>query len=208
MYLMISVLIFNYSDSLYSQYKYTKQSKLEISASGSYLFGGILPVRNGDLNFVNNYGFQGDLTYKLTYGTSAGISYSFLPTELRFRNFQNYGIESKLFDMDIHYFYLNYLVQKENRNAVLFGLVGFGGVVFDPKDNYYRSEFRFASTLGGGIKIYPSGRVGIKIQARLLLPIYSASAGIFAGPGGVGYGVGGTSALIQADLSAGFTFKF
>lgn len=205
--IFIALLTFCFSGSLFAQYKHTKQKKMEISVSGTYLFGGVLPVTNGELNFVNNYGFQGDFNYKLTPKSSAGVSYTYIPTELRFKNFQNYGNESKLFDLDIHYFYVNYLFESDDNKAVPYGLVGFGGVIMDPKDDAYDSEFRFATTIAGGIKLYASNSLGFKFQARLLLPLYYATNTIYVSPSGVGYTTG-AGTVLQADLSAGLIFKF
>ena len=202
---LTAALIFTLSNSLYSQYN--RGSRLELSASGTYLFGGILSTTNGELNFVNNFGFVGDLNYHLNNGTAIGISYSYIPTELRYRDYLVAGSETKLFNMDLHYFYLNYIVEKDQRKATPYLMVGFGGVLAHPRDKSYNDVFRFAGEIGGGIKIYFSNKVGFKLQARLLLPYYAASVGVYAGTGGVGYGVS-AGAVIQADISAGLTYKF
>jgi hypothetical protein len=203
--LFIAAALTCYADSLFAQYK-TGKSKVEISVNGAYLFGGILPVTNGDLNFVNNFGALGDISFKIKPGMAVNVSYSYVPTELKFKNYG--GIDTTLFKMDIHYFFLNFLYEKEIKNVVPYALFGLGGVLFDPKGDIYGSELRFATTIGGGIKLYASSKVGFKLQARLLLPLYYSTPGVFAGPGGAAYGVTSTSAVIQADISAGLIFKF
>jgi opacity protein-like surface antigen len=205
--LIAAVLLSNYSVSLLSQTRYQKESGLEISAQGTYFFGGILPTTYGDINFVNNFGLLTDLSYKITRSTGINISYTYIPTELRYTDYRNYGQETSLFDMDVHYFFFNYLYESENRGAVPYGIIGIGGVLADPKDNNYGSELRFATNFGGGIKINASSKVGFKIQARLLIPVIYSAGTVFVDPYGLGYGVS-TGGMIQADLSAGLSVKF
>jgi len=207
LYTVTAVIFFNYQGSLYAQYKYSKKSKVEISASGAYFFGGIMPVNLGELNFVNNYGFQGAITYNLMQGAAIDLSYMYVPTELRFRDFQNYGEETKLFDMDIHYFFIDYLYKNEGRQTVPYGIIGMGGFFADPKGDSVGSEFRFAMNFGGGINVYPSSSIGLKFQARLLVPFYYATTTVYVSPTYGGYGTG-AGTLLQADISAGIIIKF
>jgi hypothetical protein len=190
---------------LFAQHR--SKSRVEFSVSGAYLFGGILPTSNGDLNFVNKFGIAADINFKVTQVSGVELTYSYIPTELRFRDNFNNGNETKLFNLDMHYFFLNYVAEKRQGKVVPYGLVGFGAAIADPKDAGYNSEFRFATDIGGGVKLYPWSKVGFKIQARILIPIYSSSQGYYAGSSSSGYAVG-TTGLIQADVSAGLTFKF
>jgi hypothetical protein len=190
-----------------STYSQRKQSRFSIEGSGTYLFGGVLPTNNGELNFVNNFGFETDLNFKVSRSTTVGLSYTYVPTELRYRSLRDNANETKLFDMDIHYFQVNFIYQKENEKAYPFLMVGVGSVISDPKDNAYNSDFRMAYNIGGGIKIFPSRKVGFKIQARLLVPVYYTSAALYGGTY-PGYYVGSSVTIVQADLTAGLIFKF
>ena len=199
------ILIFNSSVSLHSQYR--SKSRVEISAAGTYLFGGVLNTTQGHLNFVNNFGFVGDLEYKINDRTAIGLSYTYVPTELRFEGFSSVNSDTALFKMDMHYFFLHYIYQIEGRSTVPFFLAGFGGVIVHPKATGYDDVFRGALDIGGGVKIYASKKVGFKFQARLILPYYPATVGIYSYSSSAGYS-NGSGAVIQADISLGLTYKF
>ena len=66
---------------------------------------------------------------------------------------------------------------------------------------------RFAITLGGGIKIMPSDKIGIRLQGRLLMPMYFAGVGLWAGTGGGGASVNGGIPIIQGDLTAALVIR-
>jgi len=51
--------------------------------------------------------------------------------------------------------------------------------------------------------IWFSDRIGIRLQGRLLMPLYFAGAGVYFGSGGSGLSVGAGSTILQGDLTAG-----
>jgi len=58
-------------------------------------------------------------------------------------------------------------------------------------------------TLGGGVKIWLSDRIGIRAQGRLLLPMMWAGAGLSVGTGGTGFSLGAGTAMVQGDFTGG-----
>jgi len=69
----------------------------------------------------------------------------------------------------------------------------------------------FSAALGGGVKFFFSDRIGIRLQGRLLLPMYFSGGGLF-----VGIGSGGTSSgvsvstgvlAVQGDFSGGLIIR-
>ncbi len=67
--------------------------------------------------------------------------------------------------------------------------------------------FRFAATIGGGAKILLSDKLGIRLQARLGLPMEMNGLYFGAGTGGVSSGVGFRIPMVQFDLSAGVILR-
>ena len=107
-----------------------------------------------------------------------------------------------------------------NVDYYMFGLVGaqrlgdrflpfYGGslgwVHYGTPDEKYGNESLFAINIQGGMKFLISERIGIKIQARLLMPLY-AQGYYYAGTGSAGYGVTSTCVMVQGDFTGGLYF--
>jgi len=114
------------------------------------------------------------------------------------------------FKMDVHYFQLGVI-----KGAVLdkiepYGMFTLGASWFHANElngDDIGDVTRFAIALGGGIKIMPSEKFGIKIQARMLMPLYFAGVGLWAGSGGGGVTVGASVPIIQGDITAGIVLR-
>jgi hypothetical protein len=59
----------------------------------------------------------------------------------------------------------------------------------------------------GGAKIYLTDNIGVRLQGRLLMPIFWGSLGFFCGSGGCSAGAGG-SGTVEGELSGGLFFSF
>ena len=59
----------------------------------------------------------------------------------------------------------------------------------------------------GGAKIYLTDHFGLRLQGRLILPIFWGSVGFYCGGGGCGAGVGGTG-TVEGELSGGLFLSF
>ncbi len=107
-----------------------------------------------------------------------------------------------------------------NVDYYMFGLVGaqrlgerflpfYGGslgwVHYGTPDEKYGNESLFAINIQGGMKFLISESIGIKIQARLLMPLY-AQGYYYAGTGSAGYGVTSTCVMVQGDFTGGLYF--
>ena len=94
--------------------------------------------------------------------------------------------------------------------AIPYGLFSMGVGWMNPDDQNIESVTRFAIALGAGVKVWMTDRVGIKLQARLLAPMYFTGGGVYYGIGsggsGGGLSVGATTTVIQADFTGGFIF--
>jgi len=62
-------------------------------------------------------------------------------------------------------------------------------------------------SLAGGIKINASEKVGIRLQARLLMPLWYSGTYFTVGTGGAGYGVSGGIYGVQGDFTAALVIK-
>jgi len=114
------------------------------------------------------------------------------------------------FKMDVHYFQLGAIKGAVLDNIEPYGLFTLGASWFHANElngDDIGDVTRFAIALGGGIKIMPSEKFGIKIQARMLMPLYFAGVGLWAGTGGGGVTVGASVPILQGDITAGIVLR-
>ncbi len=113
--------------------------------------------------------------------------------------------------MAIQYFQLGGLKEAGHGALRPFGLFSGGVAWFQMKDNNVNDEMVFSMALGGGLKVYLSDRIGLRLQGRLLMPLYVHGGGFFVGmgPGGPTGGVSFGSTLLtpQGDFTGALIFR-
>jgi opacity protein-like surface antigen len=193
-------------------------AQVEIGAFGGWLWTGSVPAYRQDIKVSD----------KGNYGITAGfrlqdemiVEFEWNHTE-NSASFREYDIGGGLGDtqnvpLTMNYYLLgfNYLVT-QNEPVVPYGLInigmlnvkndGFGSYTSD-SNNYFTAGF------GGGLRYYLSDRIGIRLQARLLLPMQFGGVGFGCGIGtggsGCGAGVSTYTNIIQGDFTGGIILKF
>ena len=190
---------------------YTAVAQIEINA-----YGGWVPAANTMYSYngyrlridgAANYGIG--LGYATPYGIVAELSYMRFSSELS----QNGGIQEIVERQPINVEYYQLGVQKpfqDSETLVPYGLFSLGASRFNPTEQT-EDYWRFAINLGLGLKYYFNETVGLKVQARLLMPLYFGGAGFGCGVGtggsGCGGGVGMGSEILQADFTGGIVLR-
>jgi len=95
-------------------------------------------------------------------------------------------------------------IPKENGKVLPFTSITLGGTryIFDTDD-----EWKFSLIIGLGAKIYPSERLGFKIQGSMPWTITNGGMGVGFGGGGAGVYVGGTG-IVQFDVQGALMLMF
>lgn len=157
---------------------------------------------------AGNYG--AGLGYNTPFGIVAELSYMRFTSEI----YQDGGIVEVVERQPINVEYYQLGIMKplmEGETFVPYGLFSLGASRFNPPD-LPEDAWRFAITGGLGIKYFFTDAVGIKAQARLLLPLYFAGLGFGCGIGtggsGCGGGAGFGSEIIQGDFTGGVVLRF
>ena len=68
------------------------------------------------------------------------------------------------------------------------------------------TTWRFATTLMGGTKIWLTQNLGLRLEARMLMPILFNSGGFYAGSGGSGLAATAGIPSLQFAFSGGLIF--
>ena len=174
--------------------------RFEITPFYGWQFGGGVAVIGGDLEIKDAavYGVILDVTMRP--GTQLELSYSRQETELQSNPF---GLPREtLFDMTVEYWQIGGLGFTQRGGARPFGSFTLGATHYNPDSVTLDGEWRFSMVLGGGVKIIPSERLGIRLQGHLLTTFLSTGSGIWCGGGGCSFGLFG-SGILKGEVSAG-----
>lgn len=190
--------------SLYAQ-------KAEITVLGGWMWSAKVNTDEGDIKISDPGNFEAAIGYYIQPGLQAELSYTYTkvvatidpePASLIPAGF--------LSDVAIHYFLVSGLreIQTGNEKVVPYVLGSLGTAYLHPTNSPYDDAWRFAVAFGAGAKIYLSERFGLRLQARLLMPVFFSGLGFWFGTGGADVGVSGAIPLVQGDFSGGLTARF
>lgn len=180
---------------------------LEITPFTGFVFGGSFQDNTTglDLDVDEGESFGLILDLRKTHETEYELFYSFQSTSV-----QGNGLFSgdTLFDLDIHYLHIGgtYLFQEGKVRPFIAG--GLGLTYFDPDGPGLDSKVYFSLSLGGGVKIPLSERIGLRFEGRGFLTILPSNSEIFCvSSGGAACAVEVQGdAFGQVELLAGISF--
>lgn len=182
------------------------QSPIELTPFAGYMFGGKLRFYEGELKIHDAADYGLVLDIEMAPDTKLEIFWSQMNTQAQFNPYYNYEeLRVEPFDMSVGYIQIGGVQEMDLDNIRPFGAFTLGTTYFLPKDNAntYQDAWKFSVTLGGGVKIWFSDRVGIRLQGRLMLPMFWGGAGFTFGTGGSGITMGAGTSMIQGDFSGG-----
>ena len=182
-----------------------KAQKIEIAPLIGYETGAYTYVTGGRLHAIGGMDFGGSMDINLGGGRYAELSFTQLYSSL---DYEVGPTTNKLSNLIIDYYSAGILQElKPGAKVTPYGLFTLGVVNYNPSSNSYHNENKMHVSLAGGIKINASEKVALRLQARLLLPIYYTGGYIFAGSGGAGYGIAGGVTGVQGDFTAQLVLK-
>ncbi len=185
------------------------QGKFEISPLVGYQFGGKFRMYEGELKIQDEMNYGLAFSTEMAQDTRLEFIWTSMQTSADFKPYYGYGYLEGGFDLNINYYQIGGVREFPSGGAVVpFGEFTMGAVQFTPSDANVQESWRFSIALGGGAKFWLSDRIGIRLQGRLLMPLYFQGVSIYAGTGGSGMGVGAGVPIIQGDFMAGLIFAF
>lgn len=186
------------------------QGKFELSPLVGYQFGGTLKTYQGDLKIDNQMDYGIAASSEVALDTRVEFIWTQMQTHAEYKPYYGYEELRTEFDVNVNYYQLGGVREFPNGSIVPFGSFTLGAVQFTPgESNINISEFwSFSIALGGGVKIWLSDKIGIRLQGRLLMPLYFQGISLYAGTGGAGMGVGAGVPILQGDFLGGLIFAF
>lgn len=178
--------------------------KIEITPIGGFQFGGKMDVRDGELKVEESGNYGIILDYRL--GANAQIEFYWLRQDSEIKLKEFFGVER--FKAAVEYWQIGILRTFKLDKVTPFSGFTFGLVNLRPKNVDLSNEIRFAVALKGGVKYFFSEKVGLRLQAELLLPIQWVGASLFCGTGGCSTGASAGTTILQGALNGGIIMAF
>lgn len=158
----------------------------------------------GYLYIGSGMDYGGSLDFAIGGSRYAEISYSHMMTTLNVDDGYN---ERFLCDLGINYYSIGILQETRPLTKISpYGLLTLGWVNYNPQTDDISGENKMHFSFAGGIKIKASERIGLRLQARLLMPIFYAGANFNSGTGGTSANISATSVAFQGDFTAALVF--
>lgn len=166
--------------------------------------------------WTGSAGYNGSIKVddKGNYGLRAGVSpntgmviefeWNHTDTKMSWNNV--IGVIDDSEEIAMNYYLLGFNMEKSEGPAIPYGLFNIGVLNVKGQETNF-SENWFTVGLGGGLKYYLSDKIGIRLQARLLLPMQFAGIGFGCGGGGCGSSVSTYTSTVQGDFTGGIILK-
>ena len=181
----------------------TLQAQTEITPFYGYRFGGEFKdtFSGTKLNITedNNAGFL------VSIDRDAHAQYEFLYSHQSSRVKTNTAVSD--FDVDIDYFHFGGTALWPRDSITPFLAGGLGLTHMSPDTSGSDSATRFSFNLGGGLKWFPSKRVGIRLDARAYGTLFDSGSAIFCTNGNCSVSVSG-NLFTQFETNIGVVVRF
>ena len=191
----------------------THAQKAEIGAFYGIAFNSKIRTYYGDYKIDDKANYGGQLSIALSSETFLEFVYNRTDTRVQYFS---YGGTSQPFDLSIEYYHVGGLQQVDigNDRIAPFGVFTLGATRFDIKnqvefDDGNNSQtisgdtYAFSIALAGGVKIFLGERLGLRLQARLGMPMLFNGLYLGVGTGGASGGMSFHVPTVMFDLSAG-----
>ena len=193
-----------------SAFAQDKPFKFEVTPFVAYSIGGDFEEKNGDgsieLNDSNAQGIMFNI--KANPNGQYEFLYSRQSTDARTEGFL---VNDPTIDLDVETFHFGgtYLFDGEKTRPFL--ALTLGLTQFDPGLTDSNSESFFSASIGGGVQLNATNRLGFRLEARAFTTFVEDDSNIFCvssgGAGGCVIQVAGRT-LTQWEARAGLVFRF
>jgi opacity protein-like surface antigen len=176
---------------------------IEFTPFTGYRFGGALEDDRThdslDLEDTQDWGFT------LSQPASDTTRYEFLYSH------QNTSLvdttdPDNAFDLAVHYIHMGGTVDVYQDRFTPYFSGGLGMTYMNPGSREYQDETRFSLSVGGGLKWYPTERLGIRFEMRGYSTLLNSNGSLFC-DGGCNLQISG-DAFPQFETNLGLIFRF
>ncbi len=186
---------------------------VQLSAYTGWQMNGDVSAYAGKLKIDDamNYGVAIDVP--TGFGAGVQLLWIYNDTTARFSSYDPFYPSSREFGLQQHYFQVGGTKMIRRGKIETFGGGTLGAALFIPGNIQTNTgstipasdTWAFAMTLGGGVKVFFTEKVALRLGARLMLPMFFQGGGFYVGSGGSGMSVSAGVPSVQGDFTAGLT---
>jgi hypothetical protein len=185
--------------------------RLELTPFAGFFWSTSISTSQGTITTNAAADFGGTVDLALGPTSQLELLYAFAGTQSRFVSQFVATPSSGWFDVKYQYFQLGGTTTFPRGDLEPFVTGSVGAVWVAPSDPLLTDgrtvdladTWLFAFSVGGGLKWFLSRALGLRVQARVFLPILLESGAFYSGPGGSAFAVSAGIPLVQGDLSVG-----
>jgi hypothetical protein len=181
--------------------------KFEFIPFGGYQTSAKLTsYEDGKFRINDGLNFGASVNYQFGGGYKVEFTYSRQPSSL---TYTVDGTTDDAVKMAVNYYSLGGLVEIFQGDPVVpFISAGIGGTYYNPENPDTDSENVMHFNIGSGAKFYFNDHFGVRLQARLLLPVFFEGIYFEEGAPDDGEGMQTKIAGVQGDFTAGVILRF
>ncbi len=182
----------------------TKAQRIELTGFSGYMLSGSVKTYTGKANINDNVNFGGAFAYEIQNGILVELMYLRKDTKLNLYDVFDWQSGWEEYDMSVEYYHLGGQKEFSDGRVRPYASFSLGLTRFHIKDSKSDDEYRFSIAPGIGAKAYITDKIGIRLQARLLMPLEISGFGLFYSTSGGG----GSSAtfnipVLEGDFTGG-----
>ena len=187
-------------------YSQNNTGTMELTPYGAYSFGGTFKdedsTAEATLEDSGSFGLIFD--YKKKNNTQIEVIYSLQRTDADVSG-------TTIPNVNMHYLQIGGTYLFEQGKTLPFISATLGGTHIDVDTENYGSDTFFGFSIGGGLQIAPTSRIGLRLEARAFGTLLQSGSTIFCGSGPAAAGCDITisgEVLWQVQTMAGIVFRF
>ena len=179
--------------------------RVEVTAFGGYRFGGelyeIASGRPVDADGAPSFGVVLNIPFTLETQIEALITHQ----RARFTVPAAEGVQGVRFRVTVDHYQVGGLTELNIGRARPF-LTGLLGLTrYEASGDH---ELRFSASAGGGVKLFPTPRVGVRLDGRVFATLVDADADVLVCSPGICVGSINASLVWQAEFTSGVVVRF
>ena len=179
--------------------------RVEVTAFGGYRFGGefyeIVSGRPVDTDGAPSFGVVLNIPFTRETQIEALITHQ----QARFTVPGAEGLEGARFRVTVDHYQLGGLTELAPGRARPFLTGSLGLTRYEASGDH---ELRFSASAGGGVKLFPTPRLGVRLDGRVFATLVDADADVLACSPGVCVGSISAWLVWQAEFTSGVVVRF
>ncbi|WP_420580323.1 hypothetical protein [Reichenbachiella sp.] len=186
---------------------------IELSGYGGYMVSGKANYYDGEIDVYDGQVFGGTLGYDMGDGMQIQFLYNRNNTSGRLLYYR--PVETQLYNFSLILEHYHLGVEKilgGNEQFVPYGALSLGISAYKPGDlvpggHSLDNATRFSMGAGLGLKYFVTDKIGLKIQAKMFMPMLFSGVGIMCGTGGCGGGSSFYVPIVHGEFSGGVVLR-